>query len=160
MRLRPFFKYFGSKFNLASRYPRPEGGTIVEPFAGSASYSTLHFDRSVVLVERTPWVADIWGWLIRAAPEEILALPTDLEPGTDLDSLGLGYDAASLIAAWQRVGRNDNRTVSVWNGKPGMWRPKARDDIAKQVDRIRHWQAIKGDGLAYMESRLDDPDVT
>lgn len=47
--LRPFFRYFGSKWLVGKHYPAPMHETIVEPFAGSACYSLHHFDRKVVL---------------------------------------------------------------------------------------------------------------
>jgi site-specific DNA-adenine methylase len=36
--MRPFFRYFGTKWRLAQKQPKARG-TVREPFAGSAGYS-------------------------------------------------------------------------------------------------------------------------
>jgi len=77
--LRPFFSFFGGKWTLSTRYPAPAYPTIVEPFAGSAGYSTRFADRDVILVEREPVVASLWRWLISVSVEEVMALPLDPE---------------------------------------------------------------------------------
>ena len=35
--------YYGSKSKIASMYPKPMYDKIIEPFAGTAQYSLLHF---------------------------------------------------------------------------------------------------------------------
>ena len=46
-RLKPFWSFYGAKYNLAPKYPSPVGDSIVEPFAGSAQYSLLHYQKNV-----------------------------------------------------------------------------------------------------------------
>lgn len=151
MRLRPFLKYFGSKHRLAVKYPEPAHDLIVEPFAGSAQYSTLHYQKKVVLVERSQDIADCWNWLITCDPNEVLSLPTELEQGFDLRGLDAPHGAKVLVRVWQRVGRNDCWTVSKWNGiNSGMWCKETRDAIAHQLDSIRHWSCICGDAFEFM----------
>mgnify|MGYP000892399390 CR=1 FL=1 len=48
--LKPFFTYFGGKFRAASRYPKPEGDLVVEPFTGAAGYSVRNFSPSLKVV--------------------------------------------------------------------------------------------------------------
>lgn len=86
MTLRPFFPYYGSCYSMAPKYPRPRFDRLIEPFAGSACYSLHHHTRDVVLIERDPVIAELWRWLLRVSPEEMLALP-DLEPGQSTDDL-------------------------------------------------------------------------
>ena len=45
--------YYGRKKKLVNRYPSPEYGTIIEPFAGSAAYA-MKWGRNkmVILVEK------------------------------------------------------------------------------------------------------------
>lgn len=147
-RLRPFFKYYGAKHRLAPQYPAPEYQTIVEPFAGSASYATLHHTKNVILAEVDADIATLWRWLIQAHSEEIRELPIDVPPGTDIRHLSISTGAQLLIRAWQRVGRSDCWTISKWNNaNSGFWHERTRDAIADQVSAIRHWQIVHGSVL-------------
>ncbi len=75
--MRPFFTYYGGKYRAASRYPKPQGGVIVEPFAGAAGYSVRNYHPAtrVVLNDLDERVAATWTYLTRAASEEIMRLP-------------------------------------------------------------------------------------
>ncbi len=151
MRLtRPLFKYFGSKWRLAGRYPAPVSDHIVEPFAGGAGYSLRHHEHQVTLVELNPRIAGLWEWLISAPSDVIARLPSFRgERGLDLAQWaaaeGLPWQAAELVIRWQRSGTNDCTTVSDWNCKPGMWGERTRDYVAEAVQHIRHWRVIHGD---------------
>ena len=144
--LRPFFSFFGGKWTLAPKYPAPAYGTIVEPFAGSAGYATRYSDREVVLVERDPCVASLWRWLIGVSVDEVMGLPLDPEK-----RFALRPEARSLIGFWCGRGRTQpaNTTMSAWllSGKwpSSFWGTYARQRIADQVPRIRHWRLIEGD---------------
>jgi site-specific DNA-adenine methylase len=69
--------YYGAKHSIARKYPPPEYPTIIEPFAGSAAYSSLYSDREIILIDKDPIIAGIWKWLIGASEDEILELPID-----------------------------------------------------------------------------------
>jgi hypothetical protein len=144
--LRPFFSYFGGKWTLAPRYPAPEHGTIVEPFAGSAGYASRFPEREVVLVEKAPHLAALWRWLIRVSVDEVMALPLDPSK-TD----GLCAEARTLIGFWCARGRvrPASTTNSSWlrSGRwpSSFWGEYARARIAEQVTKIRHWKLIEGD---------------
>lgn len=75
MTLRPFIRYYGGKWRVAPLYPAPLYRTIVEPFAGAAGYSLRHHRHDVVLVEKYPPLAEMWRWLIAAAPADVLRIP-------------------------------------------------------------------------------------
>lgn len=147
--LRPFFSFFGGKWTLAPRYPAPAHGTVIEPFAGSAGYSTRYADREVILVEREPVVASIWRWLIGVSVDEVMALPLDPERRFDLAPA-----PRALIGFWCGRGRVQpaNTTTSAWlrSGRwpASFWGEYARERIAYQVTRIRHWRLIEGDYTA------------
>ena len=56
------FYYYGRKKQIAKHYPTPAYGTIIEPFAGAASYA-LHegnWKSDVILIEKDERVAGIW----------------------------------------------------------------------------------------------------
>lgn len=154
--MRPFFKYPGSKHQAAKHYPAPRHGCIIEPFAGSACYSTRYADRQVILAEKDPEIAALWNYLIHANTAEILTLPTQLDQGQDIRSLGLCYGASLLIRQWQRVGRNDCWTVSKWCGaNSGFWCESTRNTIARQLQYIRHWRIFHCDALSWFDARRE-----
>lgn len=96
------FYYYGSKRRMAKLYPLPRYRTVVEPFAGSASYGVFqlmsrHADR-LVLIEKDPRVADLWERLLAMTPEEIRSIPIP-EPGTKTDDFLIMTAATSNAIA-------------------------------------------------------------
>jgi hypothetical protein len=148
-RLGPFFKYYGSKYRIAPQYPAPKFRDIIEPFAGSASYSTLHASHQVILVERDPDISAVWKWLINADASAVRALPHSLPQGLDIRDLDVPHEAKLLIRQWQRVGHAKCWTISKWGHMSGFWCETTRDRIAAQVSAIRHWQVYECDITAY-----------
>src|SRR6266702_1498684 len=96
-RLPPFFSFYGSKWQLARRYPAPRHDVIVEPFAGSAGYSIQYPSRQVVLLELDPVIAGTWQYLISAREREIRSLPLEMNDG-------LPQEARWLIGWWLNKG--------------------------------------------------------
>jgi len=76
-RLRPFFSYYGSKWRAAPKYPAPVEDTIIEPFAGSAAYALLYYDRKVILNDLNPTIAALWRYLVnpKTTRDTILKIP-------------------------------------------------------------------------------------
>ncbi len=155
--MRPFFKFYGGKWRLAPRYPKPSGVVVVEPFAGSAGYSVRNDVEVAILVERDPIIAETWRYLIGAKPSEIMALP-DLEPGQTTDDLvDLPPGARHLIGWWLNSGvARPCKTPGKWmrevlagkypsNKKNVFWGPSIRARIADQLEGIRKWQIVEGD---------------
>jgi site-specific DNA-adenine methylase len=64
--MRPFFKWFGSKYRLSAKLPEPiAGAPIIEAFAGSAAYSVMYgADCQVLLAEANQELRALWDWLI------------------------------------------------------------------------------------------------
>lgn len=144
-----FFNYYGSKRNLARKYPKPRHPHIIEPFAGSASYSIEYPDLDITLVEKNMDIAWIWEYLITVSEDEFVSLP-DIKPGQPFSELDCDPRAIPLIKrriyqgksggeypppyAFKHTGtRNDN------------WSQRVRDKLAPQLSRIRHWKIIQGD---------------
>ncbi len=148
MTLRRFLNFYGGKWRLAPNYPRPIHGTIVEPFAGSAGYSTRYPDHDVILIERDPVIAEVWRYLIKSDAEEIRSLPL-LSQGQLVSELSdLPDGARSLIGYWVSAGTpTPKHTPTPWalQGGGGFWGVKLRERLASQVDRISHWEIIEGD---------------
>jgi hypothetical protein len=161
MKLHPFFTYFGGKYRAAPKYPAPKHNHIVEPFAGSAGYSTRYHDREVTLIEASEEIAGIWDYLIHVSVADVLALPL-LEPGQSVDSIAVSQEAKWLIGMWVNPGSSQpKKTLSTWTSNDGctrlfkFWGAPVRERIASQVDQIRHWQVKLG---RYED--LVDPDTT
>lgn len=144
-RLGPFFKYYGSKFRIAPKYPAPRYPCIVEPFAGSASYATLYADRQVILADLDPEVAELWRWLVSVDASVVRALPASLPVGMDLRLLDVPRGAQLLMRYWQRVGMSKCWTVSKWGHLSGFWCEATRDRVAAQLAAIRHWVVVEQD---------------
>lgn len=148
-RLGPFFKYYGSKYRIAPKYPAPAYGTIVEPFAGSASYATLYADRQVILADTDPEVAALWRWLVSVSAADVRKLPVCLPVGLDLRTVDARPEAQLLMRYWQRVGMSKCWTVSKWGHMSGFWCAKTRDRVADQLSQIRHWRVLADDLTAW-----------
>ena len=148
MSLNSFFLYFGSKSQLAHRYPAPVHDTIIEPFAGSAAYSVRHHRRKVILIDKDPVVVGLWSYLLRSSPRDLLALP-DLAVGQHVNELRICQEARWLIGRWIDFGAKapaGKRTP--WGSDESKmhrtWGRTMRARLAGQVDKIRHWQIIEG----------------
>lgn len=143
-RLQPFISYFGSKWRLAPRYPLPSNARIVEPFAGAASYSLLHYERDIHINDANPNVAAVWDFLTRATPAEIQSLPLDFDSTDDIKAC---EEARLFVGFWTRPGTCfPSKTKSKWLGSSdnfisgSMWSEKVRERVASQVEKIRHWK--------------------
>lgn len=162
----PFFSFYGSKWRVGKHYPRPKYDVIIEPFAGSAGYSLRHIGASVLLIERDPYVAATWRYLLRVSPREIISLP-DLEPGQTVDDLKINEEARLLIGWWLNKGSaQPKKSPSAWmrrsreiggegwkTGSGGFfWGARVRERIAKNLPALERWQVREGD-------YRDSPDI-
>lgn len=147
MRLKPFFTYYGGKHRIAKKYPAPLYAEVIEPFAGSAGYSTLYHDRKVLLIDSDPVIAGVWEYLLKASEQEILSLPTRVE---SVDDVPGSQEARWLVGFWLNKGTTrPSRTPSAWM-RSGVhegqfWGEKIQVRIASQLNRIRHWRVKCGE---------------
>lgn len=150
--MRPFFKYFGSKYTLSKLHRPPSHSVIIEPFAGSACYSVVHgANMSVRLFDANQDIIALWTWLRDASVREILSLPTSgLEAGQDIREFAPSHGAALFIRSWQRVGRGDCWTVSKWGTRElreargykdnGLWGERVTRRLIEQQPAIQRWE--------------------
>lgn len=145
--IRGFWPLYGCKWRSALHYPPPRYGTIIEACAGAAGYSCRYPERQIVLVEADPEIAELWRWLIRATPSDVLRLPAEVP--TTVRDLGLDPGPAALIGFWlNHAVATPRQRPSAWmrlGNRPGsFWGPQVRARIAGQVGAIKHWRLIEG----------------
>lgn len=128
------FSYMGSKSKLAHLYNVPQYPTIIEPFAGSARYSLLHWRHSIRLYDASPLITDLWSYLIGVTEDEILELP-DIPSKVHIDTFDLTPIQKTLIGFHLCRGKAKPRKVG--HGQNGWSRDRER--IAASLYKIRHW---------------------
>lgn len=148
--MRPFFPYYGSKWNTARYYPPPQYGHVIEPFAGSAGYALFYDCGTVTLFDQDPIIAGVWAYLIRTGAEEILRLPELPEVGDTVDNYPtLPQEARWLIGFWLNRGsaqpKKSRTAYSARTDKAQLnWGPRAKQRIAEQLPGIRNWRVAEG----------------
>lgn len=144
-RMRPFFPYYGSKWNIAKHYPKPSHSLVIEPFAGAAGYSTFHACPNVLLIDKDPIIAGTWSYLIGSTAAEIMALPELPEVGDSVDNYALPQEAKWLIGFWLNRGSaqpKKSRTAYSARTDKGQlnWGAKAKERIARQLPLLAGWR--------------------
>ena len=140
------FSYYGGKSKIAHLYPAPIGDTLIEPFAGAANYSCLHYRKQVILYEINPTVAGVLDWLVKASPSEVMKLPL-LKPKQSIEDLkGLPQEVKDYIGFRLNWGVTHPRnTLSKQRiGTSTGWGELCRQRTAWVVKRIKHWKVING----------------
>lgn len=161
--IRPLFKWFGSKWQAAPKYPEPIHDRIVEPFAGGAGYSLRYPDRQVTICETNPNLRVLWPWFIDVATEAMIReIPIGVPVGTDIRSLGLSQGQSYLLKTWQRTNTTGGCwTISPWGNGPGQWTTNTRARVAEEVNAIKHWK-FESDGAHVLRvaAELGSPSST
>lgn len=138
--IRPFFRYFGSKWNLAPCYPPPRHSTIIEAFAGSACYSLYYSHLNVVLYDVDSYVYSVWNYLINVKESEIRSLPSKVE---HIDDVKCCSEAKLLIGYWFNTDGSPLHVRPSSFTKVKGWSSRVRDRIASNLRYIRHWKVFK-----------------
>ena len=138
------FSYYGAKTKIVSKYPKPIFSKIVEPFAGSARYALLYWDRDIELYETFPKVFAVWEYLILATKRDILGLP-DLKLGDDIRKISSLSDAERWLIGYQ-LQRGCARPGCIVNARARWNSDKVR--IANEVHKIKHWKVHNQSGLS------------
>ncbi len=137
------FSYYGSKSKIVNFYPYPKYDKIIEPFAGSARYSLLHYKKDITLVDKYDKIVKIWKWLQQACPNDILKMPTPKLKETikreDYDCDEQFWLMGFIIQ--QGVSR-PGLTVSPYAYNKIK---QQKEWISKHLYKIKHWEIIHGD---------------
>lgn len=142
--MRPFFSYYGAKWTGAKHYGAPRREIVVEPFAGSACYSTRWGARKVRLYDLSVDICDLWDFLIHCSDRDIASIPDTFGVDEDLDKLGRG--PRLLVGFWVAKGRAECASgLSPWyhayknNADCRVWGPAVKARVLRQKPEIRDW---------------------
>lgn len=141
------FNYFGSKVMFAHKYPRPRFSRLIEPFAGGAGYSLLHWTHEVELYDKNPDVIRAWQYLIATKPDDIRALPL-LKPKQTVSSLNIDEEAKVMLRWCTHMTTYGFDRLSNWaeenNSKNngGYWGVQRREAMANIAHRVKDWKAL------------------
>lgn len=129
------FSYLGSKSKIVGLYPKPTHQKIIEPFAGSARYALLYWDKDVKLYDTSEFVVEVWKYLIQAKERDILALP-DVPSKVHLDNYTQLNQAERYLIGFCLC-RGKSKPRKVGHGQNSWTKDKVR--IARDLYKIRHW---------------------
>jgi hypothetical protein len=152
----PFFTYYGGKHRLAPLLGKPKYDHVIEPFAGSAGYSTCWESSNVTLVDLDPVIIGIWHYLQGASAHDIARLPSRVMHVDDLPSW-VCQEERWLIGIWLNHGLSrPQKSLCNWgrnsSKRRNYWSEDIQHRIIGQLERIRHWTIIQG-------SYEDAPDI-
>lgn len=140
-------KYYGSKASFAHMYAVPRFDTIVEPFAGGASYSLRYPWHRVILVDMDERLIAVWRYLTSSVAEaRIRALPT-LPRGACVDEIpSLCNEERWLIGWWIHTGDHAprNRPSPHMRGGSDFWGEERRERLARVSRMVTHWEVRLG----------------
>lgn len=146
-----FFPYAGGKLRLSDRYPRPRFEKIIEPFAGSAGYSTRYPMLKIELYDLDPVIYGVWHYLIHVKEKEFLKLPTP-DGMYWIDDLKICQEAKWFIGFWCNM--NCSRPVQRphkmmlekhYRYRTVFWGKFVKEKLATQLEWIRHWKVFNKD---------------
>lgn len=143
--MRPFFSYYGAKYTVAKYLGPPRHHLVVEPFAGSAAYSTRWEVPRALLYDVSEDIVALWDWLIHGSARDVAAIPDTFESMDDVMSLPRGPQI--LVRFWVAKGRaKATGSLSPWyfqhrnDTDCKVWGPAVKARIIEQKPLIRGWR--------------------
>lgn len=143
--MRPFFSYYGAKYTAAKHLGPPRHPVVVEPFAGSACYSTRWDVPVARLYDVSPDICALWDFLIKCSDRDIARIPDAFEHMDQVFGLPIG--AQMLCRFWVAKGRAEPTGVlSPWyfewrnSTDCRVWGPAVKDRIIRQKPMIAKWR--------------------
>jgi hypothetical protein len=154
--VKPFFTFYGGKHRLAPLLGKPKYDHVIEPFAGSAGYSTYWESSNVTLVELDPVLISVWQYLQGASAHDIERLPSRVMHVDDLPSWVSQQEKWLIGYCLDHNLSRPGKSLCNWGRNSPKWRNYWSEDIQRriinQLDRIRNWTIIQG-------SYEDAPDI-
>lgn len=139
--------YYGSKSKIVDKYPPPLHSKIIEPFAGTAQYSLLYWDRDVHLIDKYDVIVNLWKWLQKFSKNDILSIRR-LKFGENTDNFKWDCQEQKDLIGFIITGSPSmpKKTASKWKT---IIRPNTQEYklnyIADNLEKIRHWKITLGD---------------
>jgi 16S rRNA G966 N2-methylase RsmD len=140
------FPYYGRKKAIVDHYPEPKYNTIIEPFAGAASYSLKYYTKNVILIEKDPCIYGIWNYLIKASSKDILKLPL-LNKDETLDDekfKSLKPVEKDLIGFFIKTSCSRPNKIQSPHKNYNRWSEESRKKLSDNVLKIKHWEIYNG----------------
>ena len=134
------FYYYGRKKKIVDYYPTPTTKKIVEPFAGSSSYSMKYWDLDVHINEKDPKIYELWRFLIQDCSENDLFNLPILEKGESLNDEKYSHlkpGEQYLIGFYLNSGSAQPKKSPA---KFNKWTENTIKDIANDLKKIKHWK--------------------
>lgn len=148
--MRPFFSYYGAKYTMAKHYGPPRSDVIIEPFAGSACYSTYWNVERAILCDVSPEICAVWRFLIQADASDIASIPDAFDSFDEVAALPDG--ARQLVGFWVAKGRaQPSQSLSPWYLKYrsgtncSCWGRAVKRRLIDQLPQIRGWEIFNCD---------------
>jgi hypothetical protein len=138
------WSYYGSKSKIVNLYPAPKYDTIIEPFAGSARYSLKWFYKNIILIEKNQIIVDLWKWLQKCSPKDILSLP-NLKFGDKLSNFNLTREEKIFLGFCINDGSSSPKQQMTARSSTGNKFQFKILDTAKMLFKIKHWEIQQGD---------------
>jgi len=139
--------YYGSKSKIIKKYPLPKHSKIIEPFAGTAQYSLLYWDREIHLIEKYDVIVNLWKWLQKCSRQDILSI-RNLKFGENTDDFQWNCQEEKDLVGFIITGAPSmpKKTASKWKTiiRPNTQKYKL-NYIADNLEKIRHWKITLGD---------------
>ena len=142
--MRPFFSYYGAKYTVAKHLGPPRLDTVIEPFAGSACYSTRWGVRKAKLYDVSEDICDLWDYLIHCSERDIRSIPDAFESFEEIQALPRG--ASLLCRFWVAKGRAEPTScISPWYRKYRnaracrVWGAAVKARIIQQKPMVSEW---------------------
>jgi hypothetical protein len=136
------FSYYGSKSKIVKYYPKPAYDKIIEPFAGSARYSLLYFEKDVTLIDKYKDIVEMWRYLQVATEKDILGfLKLKLDKAIDIRNLNLSNEEKLFLSFNIQRSSDKRYRFSGWGIKEFKY---TINRVAKNLYKIRHWKILNG----------------
>lgn len=140
------WSYYGSKTNQAKHYPTPQFDCIIEPFAGAAKYSLLHWENDVILIDKYEVLINIWKWLQSCSENDILKLPKPVYPES-VEDFNFDCEEAKHLLGFV-IGCGAERPRKKATKRKTIDRPNHVNynlkRISSNLHKIKHWKILHG----------------
>lgn len=138
--------YFGRKMKVLKYYPKPKYDRIIEPFAGTASYSLKYWQSEITLVDKYKVIIELWKYLQAASPKDILSLPK-IKLGDDIRTYNISDIERKFMGFYINYGVTSPRNVvtKLAYGNNGQYWESKKKRVAADLYKIKHWKIIQDD---------------